>query len=624
MKRRHRTLAYIAAGVAAGLVIGSALLYTVSRTEFGMERVRRLAVNWLTQRVDGTVHIGSIGGRGLLGGVTLRDFAIIDKLGRPFMRADSVTLAYNWRTLMGGEIVVERATLFDPEVYFEQLPGDSIWNFQHVFPDRSVPGKPKPARRLILLRNMRIVNGLAIVRMPLETAADRKLLDSDRTVIDTVPGGRAKVMRFDSLYGQLSRVIWESPIEKGKLIDIRALQGRGFVWREPMHVRSLRGTVTLRDTIVAFDIPAARFPSSSVAVTGRVVMEEGQNFFDVRVDSRDFQFRDLQWLYPRLPESGGGRGVLRIQSQRPRGILWLATDTRIAAPGTRLAGSFGVVTGADSLYFTNVNLRASPLNLKLVQAVLPQKLPLDGLLVGTVEVKGGLSALDTRGDMQLANAAGTSGAKWHGRIDVRNGLGARDFQADVQTLDLALLNALRPSLNLKGRISGHVEASGNIDNSVKFAADIHHYLSGYTSSFNGAGTYTGGAAPGIDVELNALPLSLEQLAASYPALERLRGDVRGPIHVYGALDDLAVKADLQTLGGRAQYEGRLLLRGNTPRYTGDATLYSFRLDRIIAALPATTVDGTVTFDVTGRGAEDVAGTVLTQVSTGTIQATDFR
>jgi hypothetical protein len=216
---------------------------------------------------------------------------------------------------------------------------------------------------------------------------DDSLKDESRQMIDTVAQGLVRVMHFDSLYAELPRVLWESPVEDGKLFDIRSVRGRGYVWRTPMHIKHARGTVTMRDTIVAFDIPDIRLARSSASMVGRVILEEGVNFFDVRVDSRNFAFRDLDWLYPRLPNSGGGSGVLRIQSQRPRGILWLTTDARLVGPGTRMSGSFGVVTGADSLYFTNVDMRASPLNLQLIQQMVPRKLPLDGLLVGTVEVK---------------------------------------------------------------------------------------------------------------------------------------------------------------------------------------------------------------------------------------------
>ena len=371
-----------------GIAVAFLVIFIMSRTEFGMERARTFALGWLTERVNGEVHVGSIGGRGLLGGVTVRDFHIIDDRGRPFMRMDSARISYNWRTLARGQVVIDNARLYNPEIYFEQLPGDTVWNFQRVFQEPGEPGAADAPRRLILINDAHVVNGRAVVRIPYEEPEEARA--DSRVVIDTLPGGLAKVMRFDSLYGSLSRVVWESPAEEGKLFDVRSMRGRSFIWRNAMEIAGVRGTVTMVDTIVAFDMPDVRLPASRGSVVGRVIMEEGQNFYDIRIDMRTFTFADLDWLYPRFPETGGGSGTMLIQTQRPEGVLWLFRDARIATRGTRVAGTFGIVTGADSLYFTNVDLRASPLNLDVIQEMLPERLPLDGLRVGTVEVTGGL------------------------------------------------------------------------------------------------------------------------------------------------------------------------------------------------------------------------------------------
>ena len=112
--------------------------------------------------------------------------------------------------------------------------------------------------------------------------------------------------------------------KQGKLVDIRNLQAKGFVWREPFRVTGMRGTVTMKDTIIGFDIPDVRMRESQASVVGRVIMEEGNNFFDVRADGKRFSFRDMKWLYPRLPDEGGGSGILRIQSQRPGPATFVA------------------------------------------------------------------------------------------------------------------------------------------------------------------------------------------------------------------------------------------------------------------------------------------------------------
>ncbi|HEY0810371.1 MAG TPA: hypothetical protein VGD49_09425, partial [Longimicrobiales bacterium] len=548
------------------------------------------------------------------------DFYIIDKKNRPFLAADSARVAYNWRTFISGRIVLDQVTLYSPKIYLEQLPGDTIWNYQHVFPDRSKPGAPAPQRRLIMFNNANVVNGMAVVRVPFELDEGIEADDTARTIIEDVPGGIAKVLRFDSINGTFSRVIWESPIEQGKLVDIRSLSAKGFIWRDPMYLTSMRGTVTMKDTIIAFDIPDVRMPASQASMVGRVIMEEGSNFFDIRVDGKRFTFRDMQWLYPRLPDEGGGSGTLRIQSQRPKGILFLATNTRIAAPGTRMSGSFGVVMG-DTMYFTNVDMRAAPLNLDLIKAVVPGKLPLDGLLVGTVEVKGPLSALETKGDVQLAQKGEKSGVKWSGTFDVRDGWDATNLRANLDKLDLAIISALRPDLKLRGHVTGTVEATGNVE-SVKFAADIHHYLAGVASSFNGDGVYNAtGPNAGLDLRLNARPLSFEELAKAYPVLERLRGDASGPIRLYGALDDLHVEAELETLGGLAKVNGRLQRANGRPTYVGEAVISEFHLDKLIKDLPATSLSGTVAFDL--AGADNVTGKIGARISRGKVSIVDF-
>ncbi|HEY0304038.1 MAG TPA: hypothetical protein VGC44_03650, partial [Longimicrobiales bacterium] len=183
MTRTTRIAVYILAGLATGLVIATLAVYTLSRTQFGMDRVRGFALNWLDDQVEGEIHIGGIGGRGLLGGLTLKDFWIIDRKQRPFLAADSAIVDYNWRTFVSGKIVLDRVRLFQPKIYLEQLPGDSIWNYQHVFPDRTKPGDPPRGRRLILFQDASIINGIAVVRVPFELHEGIEADDTARSII---------------------------------------------------------------------------------------------------------------------------------------------------------------------------------------------------------------------------------------------------------------------------------------------------------------------------------------------------------------------------------------------------------------------------------------------------------
>ena len=356
MKRGARLAGWIGIGILAGTVLVLAVVLLVSRTQWGMERVRLFGLGWLEDRIEGEVQVGRISGGGLLRGATLHDVSIIDPFGRPFVRVDSAEVSYNWRTLLSGDIVLEDVVLFSPEVYIEKLPGDTAWNFEYVFPDTS-PGQETPGRSLVLFQDARIIDGEAVVRMPLDFDEPDDTLS---VTWEQMQGGLARVMRFQNIEARLDRVVWETPVEPGRLVEIEDLAMNGVVWREPLEVEALRGRLVMRDSIISFEVPAFELPDSRGSMIGRVVTGDDRLGMDIRVDADAMRFRDLQWIYADFPQEGGGEGRIRIQTQEPKGILLLAENASVFAPGTNLAGTFGVVFG-DTLYFTEVDLRASPL-----------------------------------------------------------------------------------------------------------------------------------------------------------------------------------------------------------------------------------------------------------------------
>ena len=296
---------------------------------------------------------------------------------------DSADVTYNWRTLVSGEIVLDRITLFHPRVRLEKLPGDTAWNYQYIFKDTSANQGPG-SKRLVMFDDARIVNGFATVLMPLDPPEEPG--DTVRIITELVNGGLARIMRFDSLNGVLKRAIWETPLEEGRMFDVRTISGLAYVWEKPVRIRSARGIVTMRDSVVSLEFPDVRLPSSRGSVTGRVLVQEGGNHFDLQIDLDNFAFSDMDWVYDRMPEEGGGSGSLRMQTQ-PRGLLFLAQNARLTTPGASLSGKLGIVVG-DTVYFTEVDLRASPFDVSVIERMLPDGLPVDGIVLGTVEVKG--------------------------------------------------------------------------------------------------------------------------------------------------------------------------------------------------------------------------------------------
>ena len=627
-RRRTRTFGYVLIGLIAGVALVLATLYILTRTEFGVEQVRRVAVSQIQQRIAGELRVGRIeAAPGLLGGAVLHDVEIDDEAGRPFLRADSLRLAYNWRVLIGGRIEFDRADIYGAEVVIERLPGDTLWNYERIFPDTEPDLGPEGPDRLIQIQRARIFDSRFVLRFPWEPDEPVTAEDAERLILREAPGGLQREFRFENINANLPRVLWESPVEEGRLFQVASLSTLGYIWTDPFDLRDMRGTVTQRDTVIAFDVDHFRLPETVGSGLGRIVVGDERVLVDISIQGDEVAMRDLQWLYPPLPDEGGGTLDFRIQTQ-PVGTLWLARDARISAPGTELAGSFGIVTG-DTLYFTRVDLRAASLDVDLLESLLPIDLPLDGLLVGTVEVEGPISSLTTRGDLRLAGGAaghGPAAVQWAGTFDLRAPFAVQNLRADVRSLDLARFQTHWPGLAAAGRVSGRVEATGQLDRSVHFTARLQHELQGLEPSvFEGSGTVAvDGRASRLDIELLAERFALETVGAFVPAATKWRGRVGGPLTVTGPLDDLAVLAELTTDAGRVRLEGRADLAAETPTYRLEGRIDDFDLSTLLADAPETAVQTRFALEGQGRRPDSIRALAVLELDSGRVGDVELR
>lgn len=621
MGRAWRAVVYILIGVAIAIIIGIAIFFYLTRSEAGIERVRRFAISKVEESIEGHLQVARVTTSGIFGGVVLHDVSLTDLEGRPFVSADSIRLGYRLRPFLAGNIVFNRAILYDPTVVIEQLPGDTLWNFEHIFP--STPPEPGAKRHLVQIDRARVIGGTAIVRYPIEPEPGKTIQPSDtaRMIVRHTPAGPQRELRFERIDATVPRVLWESPVEEGKLFEIASVRALGYVWAEPFDLRDLRGALTIRDSLIAFDVPGFALPDSRGSAVGEVITTK-RIHYDIRIAADHVAFSDLEWLYPTLPDSGGGSGIFRLQTQ-PVGTLYLIKDARLHAPGTNLAGTFGIVVD-DTLYFTQVDLRASPLDLRLLHEVVPSAPLLEGLLVGTVEVEGPLSALTTRGEFSLSGAGTTGGRQatslvasrpaasrraarppglsWSGTLDLLPPYGAEGLAVDLKDLDLALAAPYLPGLPAGGTITARLEATGALDRALHFKTALSHRAPARPGASREPGVQSEGGTRGdfgesrlqgggtlvwtskrqeIDLLARADALDFKGLAALAPALGQLEGRAQGTISARGSIDSLAVAADLQAEGGRLQLEGELALQGGSPRYRMAGELADIDLVRLL-------------------------------------------
>lgn len=397
-RRRHQLWGWLGGGLLLGALLATAALFAAARTSRGQAEVLQFTLERLGRGIQGDLRVARVRGN-LLTGAWLYGVSLRTRDGEPFLVADSAYLDYTLRTLLTARVHIERAELYQPQVYIRRLPGDSTWNYQELFRDTSSVPRADGPERHTYLDTVVVVNGRARVQLPWEptpglSARARRaevadvLSDTSQLLVQRVRGGFLRTNHFTRLDGRFSRVRFAPGTEAGTYLQVDSLAGFAQVFREPLRVAGLRGEILVLDQQVQFHAPAVRLPASRLGVAGRVHFPPGTDepYYDVFLVGEEVAFRDLQWLYPRFPRDARGSLSLVVET-RPDGTLFQVRDARVQAPGTRLTGSFGMIVG-DSVRFVDVDVRADPLRVATVEAMLPEELPVVGLRIGAAEIRG--------------------------------------------------------------------------------------------------------------------------------------------------------------------------------------------------------------------------------------------
>lgn len=383
-------------GILIGVAIASLLILFLTQTRWGHERVLGFTLRAASERLEGTLEVQRLEGN-LLAGARLYGIALRGPDGDPFILADSAFVEYSLRTVAGDEIVLDNVVLYDPEIFLRQLPGDTLWNYQKIFADTAAPPAEPSTRSPLVLRAASLIGARILVEMSWEPDEELSrveqrreiaaaLADTSQILVREVPGGYLRTMRFTDADADLSRIVSAPDELGGTSLRIERFSGDVQIFRQPIRVQQLAMDLAFRDSRLDFRASPIVLPASRLSAFGAVALgEENGPRLDVTVQGDTVALRDLQWLYPRLPNEGGGSLVLLIES-RPEGTLYLARDLRLAAPGTRLQGSFGVILN-DAVRFVNVDLQADPLRVSTVEQMLPTELPVTGLRIGGVEIR---------------------------------------------------------------------------------------------------------------------------------------------------------------------------------------------------------------------------------------------
>ena len=635
--RRRRVVLASAAALLMMVVAFAGAFVALTRTNFGREWVRGQVVE-LTKRVNGRVYVGRLSG-GFFSGISVDSVEIRGPDDSLLVATGPVRATYDLRDLFDQRILVKSIEVERPVVRIAK-GSDEVWNWRKIFPK----GAAKPPRRgpgfgdFIVIDSATIVDGAFVLTMPWRPAdslhgarrdsAIRFNLAREDREIRRVAGGYAQTYRWTR--GRLASgyVRLADPDSVGRYVDIAALSVDETV--PPFSFRNVTGGVRLLGDSAWLAIRHWDTPGSTGSARGKVVWgSDLPTRYAVDVAADSMSLADVAWVYPTLPTTGGGSVRLRIRND-PRNlnvINYALSEMDVRTTGSRLRGAMTFGVGGDVLAVTNVNVRADPLDFRLIRQLNGKDFPYPwaGQVTGWVRARGGrLDRFDVDSARVLFRDANVANA-----VHVASGSGGlnilfpaftrfRAFRVNVERSDLATfryLNAEFPPLG------GYVRGSATLDSlwyDVRFrGARVEHVDGpGAPSAFSGEGRVTVGETfLAYDLDVAAEPLSLTALARSYPALP-LRGLVRGPLRVQGTSDSLEVAATLAGDAGRVEINGHLDVY--EPSYAARVSGTFAGLDpRALLAdttVPSMRLAGTFASDVRGADVATLAGRAAVELA----------
>ena len=581
MTRRRRIFLAFAAIMISVILIVVAVVATLTQSEWGTTQVVRYAVGRVNNAIQGTLYIGRISGS-IFTGMTIDSLEIRDKNDSLFVAVARLQMEYDPRDLLDQRVLFRNVRMGRLVAnVFEDSAG--MFNFRRIFPS----GPPGPAQEIprnawgqfIKLEDV-IIDSTAITvttRWSADTTLPRAQRDSLTTynlqrtdkVIWRGPGSLYETKQWTNGHIELDSARLDDRQEGGRKFAIRTLSLDES--DPPFKFRNAKGFIRIQGDSIWAEVPHFELPGSAGNMVGKVWWGNSQPArFDLSVRADTVSMEDIAWVYPTLPNSGGGKMNLRILSRRdPRIIDYIISDMDVRTTDSRLRGdmTFGIGPVTE---LKDVDLSAQPLDFKLIEQLAGEPLPYPwaGTITGSLIASGGpLSNFMVDTSDLVFRDANVPGAVTIGQIRGRmnieepSELVFNGTNVHLDQLDLRTLQFLVPQFpHLNGQIAGRATLDSSwLDVRFQNADLTHTDGTGPATRMIGAGRVTfGETTTTYDIAMNAQPFSFTTFARAYTDSRiPLKGEYTGPIRLLGTTDDLSVTTELRGPAGMFAYDGRV-------------------------------------------------------------------
>lgn len=617
------------------IVLGLATLaacaaWVLSSTDWGRERVRRVAQDFINSRIHGHATIGRLSGN-LLTGAIVHDFTMTDSAGQPFIAVERVSGRYSIIGLFRKRLWFRGVVATRPVIVLDRPP-DGRWNWQDIFPRDTTP-KPPSAKiewgDYLRFTNSKVIEGQLLVRSPWRpsthlapTARDSAIREAmsgqGRLMIKRVRGGFQKIVQLDSVTAAIPLLRLSERGYANRWLEVSALRMIAYPFRPPAAVvRDLKGSFPFTNDSIWWTGAYAALPASKASGDGRYIFDSGD--MTLTLHAEPASFRDMQWVYPRLPASGRGRFDLAMTW---RGAVqdYLVTDADVTMDAAHVTGDIGL-TFADTLTIHDTNLRFSGVDTRTIEQLVPgTAFPRRGTFSGRAQVSGGRHALSLNTDLTFDDRrTGVSRVIAVGDIGFPGrGVRATNLRVRLLPLQVDMARTWFPTLPIRGTVTGTATVNGNTASELRAVADLDHRDRGTHTAAEGSATLRlspSGSVRWFDVNVMTRPLSLVTVGRFAPGAG-LHGSATGPVHVSGTLENVRVDASLRLPGsGRFTARGAFDLASRELGYDVTAQLFALNLRAITTKAPVTSLTALAVARGQGTKPETMRAAIAADLST---------
>ncbi|MEP7064575.1 MAG: translocation/assembly module TamB domain-containing protein [Gemmatimonadota bacterium] len=605
-------IAGITIAVIALLIIGAVLGLT--NTDFGRERVRRIAVSSMNKSIHGITRIGRIEGN-LLHGLTLRDLSITDSTGAPFFSSPLVQARYSIGNFLSKHIMIDALAVTKPSVVLDKKPGKD-WNFTALFASADSTKKDTTSGfgSWITLRNVRMSDGHVLVRMPWtpgdtlpgavrDSIVRVTLAGKARQRVIEAPGGYQSVMEFGDVNAALPRIRLADPDSTTRIFQVNTLAMAAALFNPPdAEIRDMRGTIYMSTDSLWFRGLTAALPNTQLRGDVTYMLDSGD--LDATFRAAPLALADLRFAYPYLPSSGGGSMDLTAAMRHEGESDYVVRNMDIAVQGGRLNGQLGLAMGqrAGELRMHDTQLAFKSIDTRTIEQLVPTvKVPRRGFLTGRTTLAGTPAAMRVDADVSFADPrSGTSRVLVVGLAGSgKRGFSAQNLRVTIAPLQMGLARVFSPTLPIGGLLTGKVTVDGSLAGRMTASADLEHHEGGELTRMVATGEVVESGKRGVKADMRFDPISLITAGKFAPTLG-LRGTASGTLHLGGSMRALDLAADMHLPdGGELTTTGKLDLASTEKGYDLDTRLRLFNLRSVASRGPVTSL--TASAMAKGRG-----------------------